>query len=277
LQKKTRMVFASILIFLLSCYCSISLVIYFKQASYIYLPSKKIETLPDHHHIDYENVYFTSSDNNKLNGWFIEADNAQATVLFCHGNAGNISILIETIEILKNLNLNVLVFDYRGYGLSEGAPTEEGTYSDAKAAYDYLTKTKNISPSKLIIFGRSLGGPIASWLAQQFPPKAIILESTFTSMLDMAHRRFPYIPAKMMVRYTYPTETYVKNFTKPTLIIHSSEDELIPYSMGQKLYDNITTTKVIAEIHGDHGNGFFTSGQEYIDCLRKFLSDQKLI
>ncbi|OHD64664.1 MAG: hypothetical protein A2176_10170, partial [Spirochaetes bacterium RBG_13_51_14] len=173
------------ILFFIDCGCKNRLLFY---------PYKQIIAEPIAAGIAYDDVYFKTEDGVLLNGWWVPARVAQATVLFCHGNGGNISFLIDTIRIIHSMGLNVLVFDYRGYGRSGGTPSEEGTYRDVKAAWDYLVSDKKIPAPKIILIGRSLGGSIAAWLAQSRSPLALVLESTFTKAADVANFHYRFAP-----------------------------------------------------------------------------------
>jgi len=166
------------------------------QSRLVFFPSREVITTPGAAGLEYEDVYFKSTDGQELHGWFIPADNPRGVLLFCHGNAGNISGRIESVSLFHNLGLSVFIFDYRGYGHSRGKPSEKGTYLDAEAAWDYLTALKKIDPEKIIIFGRSLGGAVAAWLANERTPGGAIIESTFTSIKDAGSEMYPYLPVR---------------------------------------------------------------------------------
>jgi pimeloyl-ACP methyl ester carboxylesterase len=153
-------------------------------------PYRQVVSDPSVSGIVFEDVYFKTEDGIMLNGWWVASRGGRGTVLFCHGNAGNISFLVETIEIFHGMGLNMFVFDYRGFGRSGGVPTEEGTYRDVTAAWDYLIAEKKAPPSQIILVGRSLGGSIAAWLAQHRSPAALVLESTFTRAADVANHHY---------------------------------------------------------------------------------------
>lgn len=222
--------------------------------------------------MEYEDAILDTEDGVRLHGWFIPHQNASRTVLFFHGNAGNISHRRESVEIFHRLGLNVLIFDYRGYGNSEGKPSEHGLYVDAMTAWQYLVQEKNISAQKIIIFGRSLGGVVGCNLATQVQPGALILESTFSSAKDMANTIFPVISRIMPMRFEFNTEDYIKRVTSPLLIVHSTEDDIIPFWQGEKVFQAASQPKSFVKIQGDHNSGFFTSQPAYEQALGEFLS-----
>ena len=166
-------------------YLGIIVFMYFFQEKLLYEPTRKIVITPADFGLDYKDVYFTAQDNTKLHGWFVEAKNPEYTILLCHGNKGNVGERADTLGFLYELNLSTFLFDYRGYGRSEGKTTENGTYQDAQAAWDYLIDQKKIKPEKIIIIGRSMGGPIAAKLASKVQPKMLALETTFISLTKL--------------------------------------------------------------------------------------------
>jgi fermentation-respiration switch protein FrsA (DUF1100 family) len=256
-------------------YTALALFLYFTQSGMLYypnLPSREIVTTPDRYGMEYQTLQLQTSDNITLHGWYIPASNPRATLLFCHGNAGNISHRIESIAIFHQLGLNVLIFDYRGYGQSEGKPSERGTYRDAEAAWDYLTEQQNIPPHQIILFGRSLGGAIASHLASRKQPLGLIVESAFTSVPDMAAHYYPYLPVRWISRFRYNTRKHLGALQRPLLVIHSPEDEIIPYSNGQQLFDAAREPKQLLSIRGGHNDGFLLSGESYTRGLEGFIN-----
>lgn len=262
-----------IFIFIFILYFIIALYFYLKQNKLLYRPYKKIELTPSFFEIDFEEVFFYTSDNIKLNAWYIPSRTKTCkTLLFCHGNSGNISHRLESIKIFHNLGLNVFIFDYRGYGKSEGYPTENGTYKDGEAAWHYLIKKKNCTPENIIIFGRSLGGAIAVELATKFNPGKVIVESSFTSITDMAKKLIPLFSISFLIKNKYLSYKKINNIKCSALIIHSKDDSLVPFEHGIKLFKKIKSQKQFLEIIGSHNEGFLLSGDKYIDGLQNFIS-----
>ncbi len=243
------------------------------QSQYVYYPERVLSTDPSSIGLNFESVSFETRDGVLLSGWFVPSENARGVVLFCHGNAGNISHRLESIMVFNQLSLDILIFDYRGYGQSEGKPSENGTYRDAEAAWHYLVEERQVNPSNIIIFGRSLGGAIAAWQAQAQTPGALILESTFTSAPDIAARLYPYLPVRLISRFKYNTAKYLDNVNCPVLVVHSRQDELMPFSHGQRLFEIAKEPKRFLEISGRHNEGFITSGEAYKEGLDAFISD----
>ena len=190
-----------------------------------------------------------------------------------HGNAGNISHRLDSISIFHQLGLSVLIIDYRGYGKSTGSPSEEGTYIDAETAWQHLTQEKNINSNEIIIFGRSLGGAVANWLADKYTPAALIIESSFTSIPDIGKHYYPYLPINLLARIKYPSIDRMNNIMSPVLVIHSENDEIVPYKFGKELFEKANQPKVFLDINGGHNDGFLISGDKYTDGINRFITD----
>ncbi|MDY6969131.1 MAG: alpha/beta hydrolase [Spirochaetota bacterium] len=239
---------------------------------FMYYPNDKIVSVPSDIGLYYESVFFTTKDNVKLSGWWIPCNGDRGVVLFSHGNSGNISNRIDSIKIFYKLRLSIFIYDYRGYGRSNGSPSEDGTYLDAEAAMEYLTKKRKISQDRIIIFGRSLGGPIAAWLAQNYTSRMLIIESTFFSLADVAKLHYSWIPAQFIFGDSYRTYRYIMKVQCPVLIIHSRDDELVPYSQGKKLYELAKFPKELITIFGSHNYGFLESKKIYVSGIDRFIS-----
>ncbi|MCI0590718.1 MAG: lysophospholipase [Gammaproteobacteria bacterium] len=250
----------------------LALILYFFQPYFIYFPHRQLTATPEQAGLEFEPVEFRTSDDVRLDGWYVRAKEPRAVVLFFHGNAGNISHRIEHLAIFNHLKLATFIFDYRGYGLSEGSPSEKGTYRDAEAAWRYLTQERAIPQQHIIVFGESLGAAIATWLATEHRPGALILESAFTSIADLARRYYPYLPAPLLTRVRYPTLSRIPQVSCPLLIIHSTGDEIVPYQHAERLLAAAHEPKFLLKLHGSHNEGFLISGKDYVAGLDQFLS-----
>lgn len=253
-------------------YLIVLLFVYAMQEKMLFFPTEAIEATPAEIGLHYTDVYFTTEDGIKLHGWYIPCEKVTATLIFCHGNGGNISHRLNSIEQFHTLSLSVFIFDYRGYGQSEGTLSEDGTYKDAAAAWKYVTEEQKTPPERIIVFGRSLGGGIASWLAANRPAKALILESTFTSIPDIAAIHYPFIPVKWLTKYHYNSQERVADLTIPKLFIHSPGDEIVPYKLGGKLYQSAAEPKRFVKLSGSHNEGFTESHDVYMRGLSEFIS-----
>ncbi len=241
------------------------------ETKLIYAPGYEIEETPSDKGYGFEDIWFETADGIQINAWFVPAENAKGTILLCHGNAGNISHRLDNVEICNGLGYNILLFDYRGFGRSTGSPDEIGTYRDVQAAWDYLVEERDITPEQIILHGRSLGGALASYCAKENNPGLLIIESTFSSIPDICSHLYPWLPARLLGRIDYPVLEYVLEVNCPVLVIHSIDDEIIPYEHGKEIFENISTPKQFLEISGDHNMGFLTSGHTYIDGLEEFM------
>jgi len=266
-------IFISFLTIAVSIYLALTLMLYLFQGRMVFLsnlPGRTLTASPNDIGLDYEDISLTTSDNERLHGWYIPAANSRGVLLFFHGNAGNISHRLDSIKIFHELDLDTLIIDYRGYGQSTGEASEQGTYLDAQAAWDYLINNRRIPAHRIIIFGRSLGGAIGAWLGVQNTPAAVIIESSFSSGADMAHRLYPFLPTRLITRLKYPVADYAGRLNCPVLVVHSRHDEIIPFSMGQEIYAAVKQQKKFLELRGDHNNGFLVSQGEYIAALKDF-------
>jgi len=254
-------------------YMGLGVFFYIVQAKLIYFPAPTIGYTPDSIGLPYRDVFFETSDGVMISAWYVSAVDSRGVILFCHGNAGNISHRLESIEIFNALGFSVFIFDYRGYGLSQGNPDEQGTYLDAEAAWDYLTMHEGIDPGKIVIFGRSLGGVVATRLAARTSPAGLIAESTFTSVPDMAAAFYPMFPVRLLCRYMYNALEAIREVQVPVLVIHSPDDEIVPYEHGLRLFEAASEPKTFLRIKGGHNDGFLVSGTLYRNGLERFLID----
>jgi fermentation-respiration switch protein FrsA (DUF1100 family) len=256
---------------ILITYIAFGAILYVMQPKFLYGPVRDVSSTPAELGMDFEDVVFKSADGLDLSGWYIPASNSKLTVLFCHGNGGNIGHRLDSINIFHNLGLNCFIFDYRGYGNSPGKPSEEGTYIDAMAAYKWLTEEKKTAAEDIIIFGRSLGGTIAAQLASKVEARALVVESAFTSYVDIGKEYYPYMPVRWFARFGYRTTEFVKNVHCPIMLIYSSSDEIVPYKFGLELYEAANEPKEFIEIFGGHNDCFLASGEIYTEVWEKWL------
>ncbi len=247
--------------------------VYLRQSSLVYNPThptREIVHTPAERALAYETVMLHTKDNVQLQGWFVPQMQSPYVVLIFHGNAGNISHRLDTLEIFHRLGVSSFIFDYRGYGQSSGEISEQGTYVDAQAAWQYLTQQKGYRPEQIVIFGRSLGGGVASYLAQQRDAAAVILESTFTSIPDRGAELYPWLPIRWLANIEYNNLANVEKISSPLLLMHSPDDEVIPYTHGRRLFQAANAPKQFFQLVGSHNQGFrITEG--YLAALEGFL------
>ncbi|HKY04247.1 MAG TPA: alpha/beta hydrolase [Blastocatellia bacterium] len=228
-----------------------------------------------------EDCFFQASDGVKLHGWYAtparktaagsEAVSSKMTLLWFHGNAGNIAYRYDMIRVLTELPIDVFIIDYRGYGRSEGQPSEQGLYKDARAAWDYLIDRRGAKPERVVILGKSLGGAPAIDLASRVTPAGLIIQSSFTSISDMAATVLPFFPT-MILRTKMNSVEKIKNVTCRKLFIHSPADEVVPFSLGRRLFEAAPEPKQFYEVAGaSHNDTYIRGGKAYLETLRAFI------
>ena len=271
-----RMIWQALLV-LAAAYAGLVLLVYIFQSRLIFYPEtgREFSATPGRIGLQYEDLQLKTSDGISLHGWFIPAQHPRGTVLFLHGNAGNISHRLDSVRMFNRLGYGMLLFDYRGYGSSGGVPTEQGTYRDAEAAWQYLTEQRRLPASDIVLFGESLGGAIAAWLAAREKPAALVIASGFTSVPELAQQIYPYLPARWLARASYDTRGYLRSVTAPVLIAHSPDDEIIPFTHGRALFAAANPPKQFLELAGGHNDGFIFMRDSWIRALDVFLAGSK--
>jgi fermentation-respiration switch protein FrsA (DUF1100 family) len=239
----------------------------------IYLPMREIDRTPAELGLAYEDLTLTASDGERLNAWFLPSQvPAPVTVLFLHGNAGNISHRFDKLAVLRTLGADVLIVDYRGYGRSSGRPDEGGTYRDADAAYAHLTGVRAVDPRRVVLYGESLGSAVAVDLAARKPVGGLIMESAFTSAVDVARELFPFLPAGWLVRNRYDSVAKIVAVAAPVLLLHSRDDEFFGWHHPQRLYQAASEPKRLVELRGGHNDAFLVSSGAFAGALKEFFA-----
>jgi len=267
-----KMIWA-LLVILVLVYGGLSVLLFFSQEKLVYYPQigREMQFTPRDHGLDYESLTLVTPDGERLDAWFVPKEQAQASVLILHGNAGNISHRLDSIAMFHRLGYNVLIFDYRGYGRSTGQPSEEGLYRDAQSAWNNLTRERGLPPERIILFGESLGGGVAAWLAARERPGALVLSSAFISVPELASDLYPLLPVKWLARLRYDTRAALAKITCPVLIAHSPDDEIVPFRHGQTLFTAAAEPKVFLRLAGGHNDGFIFSRPVWVKILADFL------
>ncbi|TAK08648.1 alpha/beta hydrolase [bacterium] len=243
------------------------------EERFIFYPESKVDVTPKDAGLAFEDVFFTAGDGVRLNGWFVPYQDSRITLLWFHGNAGNISHRVENIKLLHNkVNINVFIFDYRGYGRSEGRVSEEGTYRDATAALQYLRSRKDVDPKGIVFFGRSLGAAVAADLATREDCLALILETPFVSIREMARVAFPLLPIGPLLRIRYDVVEKLGKVRAPLLVLHGDKDDVVPYEQGKKVFEAAHNPKEFYTIRGAHHNDtYIVGGEAYFKALKNFI------
>ncbi len=254
-------------------YAVILLLVFLFQPRLVYFPdpARGLVATPRAAGLEYEDVQLHTADAETLHGWWVPARNARGAVLIFHGNAGNISHRIGYLTMFNRLGYATLIIDYRGYGKSSGTPSEAGTYRDGEAAWRYLMQTRMHGPQDVVLIGESLGGGIATWLALQHAPRALILASTFTSVPDLGSQVYPWLPVRLLARIDYDNLARIGQIAIPVLIAHSREDDIVPFAHGAALFAAAREPKQLLVLHGGHNDGFLFTRDESTAAVGAFL------
>ena len=247
------------------------------QSHLVYFPGtgRELTATPQAVGLAYESIDVLTEDGETLHGWWVPAAGggkaALGTVLFFHGNAGNISHRLDYLRMFNSLGYSTLALDYRGYGRSSGSPSEEGTYRDALAGWRWLTQARGTKPQDIVVAGESLGGAVASWLAARHPPRALLMLSTFTSVADLAAKIYPLLPVRLISRFSYDNLANLRQIRGPVFIAHSPDDEIVPFAHGQALFAAAGEPKQFLELRGGHNEGFIFTREEWVGAVDAFL------
>lgn len=219
-----------------------------------------------------EDAWFQASDGTKLFGWYVESAETPAVLLWCHGNAGNIINRLDNLRELYRLGLSVFLFDYRGYGRSEGRPSEEGLYQDGFGAYEYLTRARRVRPERLILFGRSLGAAVAGELAARKPAAGLILESCFPSVEALAKFHYLGLPVHRLLGAKFRLIDRLPHISLPLLVVHGDRDDVVPLQLGRQVFEAAKEPKAFYVVRGaDHNNVPYAGGPAYFTRLKAFI------
>jgi pimeloyl-ACP methyl ester carboxylesterase len=251
-------------------YITICVLLYLFQEKYVFYPSHEIRIIPAEYNL--KSLKLKTPDNCILDAYWLENDPSAKTVLFFHGNAGNITYSEERVKLFKELGVNALLIEYRGYGRSTGKiQKEEDIYTDGETGYRYLTETLQIPENKIIIWGWSMGGAVATEISTRKNASLTILEGTFYSLFDIANRTFWMFPLKSLSRYKFTSGEKLNKIKSPIIFIHSPDDETIPYSQGEKNFKAFNGEKYFVTSKGDHNKGVFESKDAIFPVIKKFL------
>ncbi len=263
-----------VMLSILAGYLFVIGVVYLLQGRLIYypnVPGRELSATPSDLRMEYEDVTIETSDGVSLHGWYVRGF-SDRVLLFFHGNAGNISHRLESIRQFRSLGLSVLIIDYRGYGQSDGRVNERGLYLDGEAAWRYLVDTRGVAPSNIVVFGRSLGGSVAATIAARHNPVGLIVESSFTSIREFAAEIYPWLPVRWMARFNHPTRELVSEANCPILVIHSRNDEIVPFHHGEAIFENAGSQRYFLSLFGSHNDAFLVDSATYLQGIGTFLA-----
>lgn len=239
---------------------------------FVYYPIRGVADDPSSVGLKYQDITLVTEDNVKLHAWFVPREGASVTLMIFHGNAGNIGHRVSWVGMLHEVGAHIFILDYRGYGNSEGKPFEAGLYRDAQAAHVWWRKEHRHLGEKLVLFGESLGGSVAVDLAAREPVSGIILQSTFTSAWDMAKTLMPLGLLQPLAGFHFDSTKKIYRVSCPKLFVHGNRDEIVPFRLGRKLFEQALGPKEFYEVPGaGHNDLPWVAGSDYIMRIRKFL------
>lgn len=236
-------------------YVAILGLLWVRQEQLVFFPSRGQETSPASLGLHFEDVRLRTADGLELAAWWVPASSPRGAVIVCHGNAGSMEHRLDKLALLHRLDLDVLLFDYRGYGLSQGEPSEPGTYLDMDAAVEHLWQARGVVAERTILWGESLGGAVAARAATRHRPALLVLESTFTSIRGMIRRHYPFVPAGLATRVHYDTVSCLARLDCPVLVLHGPADSIAPFAMAEALVAAARGRTWLARLEGDHNDG----------------------
>ncbi len=278
MKRKTRLWLRFVLVVLLAG--GVYLLMRDYEQEFVYAPTSFVKKTPRDTGMPFDSIALASDDGVTIQGWFIPAqspeqppatNSAPRTLLFFHGRAGNMSDSLEKIHLFHDMGLDVFAIDYHGYGASSGAPTESALTGDALTACFYLVDKRNVKLERLYIFGEDLGAAVAIDLATRVAPAGLITEGANASILEKIEDDWPLIPWQYLLLNQFDSIKKISDVRVPVLMIHSSDDELVPFNDSRRLYALAHEPKELVEIHGSHRDAFVKSFDAYYDKIDQFV------
>jgi fermentation-respiration switch protein FrsA (DUF1100 family) len=275
-KEKGRSTLWSVIQIGLLVYLGLLALVYFKQDALVFQPTidRGFQATPASIGLGFDPLALTTPDGETLDGWHVPAGRgkpARGLVIIFHGNAGNISHRLDYLRMFHDLGFASLIIDYRGYGRSSGRASEEGSYIDADTAWQHATQALGYPAKHIVVFGESLGGAVATQLAATRQPAALVLASTFTSVPDLGAEIYPWLPIRLLARIRYDSRDRLSQVNSPVLVIHSLQDDIIPFAHGERLFAVARAPKRFMEIEGGHNEGFVFGREIWVHQLSEFL------
>jgi fermentation-respiration switch protein FrsA (DUF1100 family) len=247
------------------------------ESFFIYFPQSRFDFTPEEFRLQYKEAYFNTEDGNQLHGWFFPAEKDGPVILHFHGNAGNISHRLDLVQPFLGKGFSVFLVDYRGFGKSSGRPSEPGLYKDGLAAWSYLVEKERIAPERIMLHGQSLGAAVAIEVALQKKVRGLVIESAFTSTKDMAKTMALFALFSPVFPAHYNNLEKIPRVCVPKLVIHGERDEIVPFAMGQKLFEAATDPKFFYPVKdAGHNDVFVVGGEKYLEVLSEFARNGKI-
>jgi fermentation-respiration switch protein FrsA (DUF1100 family) len=266
-KRRSTNIFVSLVFLIMTSGCS-----GFLERAFVCFPEKAHNGRPEDFGLQARDLYFETQDRVKLHGWLFVRDPEAPYLLWCHGNAGNISHRLDNIARLQSVGINVFIFDYRGYGKSEGSPSEQGFYLDGEAAWETLLREGPVLPARVVLFGRSLGCAMAADLATKVPAAGLILESGFPHLGAMAKVHYPFVFSERFLSGRFDALSRLKRIKMPVLVIHGGRDTIVPIRLGRRLFETAPEPKEWHEIEeADHNDTYLVGGEGYFRKLRETI------
>ena len=272
-----RQLAIAILVFVVAVWVGVAVVLKASERSLVYIPgARDVPDPPSMFALRHRPVAFLTADSVLLHAWIVPAAPADSSgywLLIAHGNYGSIGFgeRPEFYAAARDIGLNLFAFDYRGFGRSDGRPAEQGLYRDAEAAYRYLTDSLLVPPDRIVLFGHSLGTGVATELATRVPSAALVLEAAYTSLPDIGQAAYPWLPVRLLAGERFETIGKIGRVTVPTLILHSPEDDIVPYEHGRRVYDAARGAKRLVTVRGGHAGAFREDREKYFGAIRELV------
>jgi len=252
-------------------YVALCVLLYFFQNKLVFFPTRELARTPDSIGLDWEDIWLVTEEGQQVHAWLVEHPEARGVAVYCHGNAGNIGDRMHTLRMLHAARLSTLIFDYTGYGQSGGEVGEEVSYSSARAAEKFARES--LAAERIVLVGRSLGAAVAVRLASERAPDALVVQSGFLSLADVASDLYPWLPARLITGERFPSKDLIGDVNCPVLVAHGTDDRTIPTAHGEGLFAAAAEPKTFVPVAGGHNDAYSRSEAQYVTALNAFLDE----